>query len=816
MAARVHNRTFLQVGFFACQRDPRAHALAVVVKGTFRFAPGAAASPVEVAAQRPLSGDAAFDDEIGSSLRYPSDFAPFKPRADVLLVGTCHQPRGEARGVGRVALGVGGWSKALAVLGERRWTAGALGGYAPGDPKPFRSMPIRYERAFGGPAFPANPLGMGLLSDEAERTKAPSPLPHVELVDQLIRSPRERPAPAGFGPLHGTWGERRSKMGTYDAKWRAERWPWFPDDFDWGYFNAAPADQQIAGYLRGDEAIALEGMHPELARVASRLPGLRPRCFLRKASPEGARVEEVPLSLDTLWIDADAGELVLAWRGLAAVASKRFAEVEAVGVDVERLEEPPRSPDAYRDPAWWRDGGVRQEELAAREEVTAAATREPKPVDDDDAEALEEARAMLARGNAPPELLKRLESERTLDGFLAALRAEGPRVDPNAADAAARRAEEQGRDAAAAFGQDPAAFEGDEPAASEPRAASGPLTRDEVARRHGAGERLSGLELSGLDLSGLDLSGARMAGANLDGVSLAGASLVGADLGGATLRGAKLAGAALVGAVLEKARLDGADLEGADLSLANLGRAALEAANLRGAVLEGTDLTGATLTCADLEGAQLSGAQLEGVAAGGASFSGAAGDAPFLRAADLTGADLGEARLPGANFTGCVLDRARFERAVLAGASFERSRGVEVTFAGADLTRARASGAALPGARFDGIRADGSIFTGADLPGARFAGASLERAELSEACLDRADFDRAVLKQATLTRALLRGAVLTRVNLFRGQLEGADLTSADVRASNLFECELLEANTTSARFDRSNLARTKLERRGTE
>src|SRR5262249_26782145 len=151
------------------------------------------------------------------------------------------------------------------------------------------------------------------------------PLPNVEHIEQLLRSTRERPPPAGFGPLDRRWAERVSKVGTYDAAWRAERWPWFPEDFDWGYFNAAPADQQIAGYLRGDEALVLEGMHADVVRYESRLPGLRPRCFIAKGAHS---FEELALSLDTLWIDVDAGELVLVWRGVAPVASKGFEEVE--------------------------------------------------------------------------------------------------------------------------------------------------------------------------------------------------------------------------------------------------------------------------------------------------------------------------------------------------------------------------------------------------------------------------------------------------------------------------------------------------------
>jgi hypothetical protein len=293
---RIVNATPLKLGCFVYRRDPGADRLAVMVKGSFALAQGEAARVLDAEHQAHLSGDEAFDD--AASTRYPSDFSPWKPRADVMLVGTCHQPGSAARSVARPSLKVGRMHKAVAVIGERHWVE-QLGGYGQSDPKPFRTMPIRYERAYGGEGFGANPVGMGYVAEApAPGAKLP-PLHHIERADQVVKNPLERPAPAGFGPLDRRWAERTQKTGTYDKKWLLERWPCFPLDFDWGYFNAAPADQQIDGYLRGDEGIVCEALHPQHARFEARLPGLRPRAFLRK----NGVVEEIALALDTLWID---------------------------------------------------------------------------------------------------------------------------------------------------------------------------------------------------------------------------------------------------------------------------------------------------------------------------------------------------------------------------------------------------------------------------------------------------------------------------------------------------------------------------------
>ena len=69
---------------------------------------------------------------------------------------------------------------------------------------------------------------------------------------------------------------------------------------------------QVEGYLEGGEEIALDNLHPRHDTFRARLPGLKLRCFLKQ---EAGSAEEVPMNLDTLWLDADSDTLVLVWRG---------------------------------------------------------------------------------------------------------------------------------------------------------------------------------------------------------------------------------------------------------------------------------------------------------------------------------------------------------------------------------------------------------------------------------------------------------------------------------------------------------------------
>src|SRR5690606_15595879 len=134
---------------------------------------------------------------------------PWKPRADVLLIGSAHAPGGKPVTTLPVSLKVGRIEKKLGIIGNRIWKGKRLLGVTASDPEPFTTMPITWERALGGPKDKRNPVGCG--RDGADGR----PLPNIEIPGKLIHGPGDRADPAGFGPLSPTWSPRCDRMGTY-------------------------------------------------------------------------------------------------------------------------------------------------------------------------------------------------------------------------------------------------------------------------------------------------------------------------------------------------------------------------------------------------------------------------------------------------------------------------------------------------------------------------------------------------------------------------------------------------------------------------
>src|SRR6185436_12947079 len=133
----------------------------------------------------------------------------------------------------------------------------------------------------------------------------------------------------------------------YDRAWFKARWPYFPEDFDWTHFQAAPSAQQL-DHLAGDEPYEIAGMHRDHPLLRGRLPGLRARAFVQRTKEHGGTFHEVKLVLDTAAFDMDELKLNLVWRGFIEVSDDDAPEIQHVFVMSEPLADPPASLDEAR------------------------------------------------------------------------------------------------------------------------------------------------------------------------------------------------------------------------------------------------------------------------------------------------------------------------------------------------------------------------------------------------------------------------------------------------------------------------------------
>lgn len=574
----------------------------------------------------------------------------------------------------------------LVATGPRSFDASGV----PGPPGPFQPVPLRWENAYGGPGFLANPAGTGLTPG--------SPLPRLEDPDRLIRSRADRPPPGCFGPIAAWWPARTALLGSYGDAWQRERWPHFPADFDPAFFQAAPARQRLDA-LRGDERYRLDALQPGGGGFVGKLPGFCPRVFACRKHDEPF---EVLLRLDTVLFDTDAGRVFLTWRGSFDLDPAR-GEVDRLLVLREALDAPRSRADVAAHAA-----ALTEPRLAP----SASEPRHPKP--------------------APARFGEHLR--RVADGSSATASVFAARAALRAAPPPLPRPPT--RTEVEALVREGKTLRGRDLSGADLRSID--LSRQDLrgailARAQLSGACLEGTNLASANLSGIDAPDSIWTEADLSKADLTNAVLTRSSFVRARLDGASLAGAAMAEAVLDEAHADGADLSRADLSRARADGASLAKADLSGARLEAVSLRKAKLDDAKLyevsaeeillDDASLRDARFEQARLAKASLRGAAGAGSVWECADLT-----KAVLRGADVSGAIFAGARLVEADLGGVLAH-----EATFRAADLRKAVLDGADLMKASLEDARLDGALLRGASLYQAELQGAELEGADLARA-----------------------------------------------------------------------------------
>lgn len=332
---RIENTTPFETELTGTFETSAHEAVVVAAKATFELPREPDGACVLAEDQVPLF----FADEFGADPEtdatvYENDFAPFKPRCDVLARGPAVAPNGRPATELAVGIRLGNWSKSFAVHGSRIWLRGATG-YRVSDKRPFTRQDIGYDHAFGGTdpdpsdpsraaTFERNPCGVGFYPLRPDREGLA--LPNTSELRREITDHLGPHDPMAFGPLGRSWLPRRTFAGTYDEAWLEHRMPFLPNDFDARYHQAAAPDQQVP-YPNGGERLEIVHLSA-VPRIRTHLP--RAQVLMTFQRKSGRATQKVA-NLDTVLLMPDTFRLCLTWRA-KLVCERDLFEIDSIVV----------------------------------------------------------------------------------------------------------------------------------------------------------------------------------------------------------------------------------------------------------------------------------------------------------------------------------------------------------------------------------------------------------------------------------------------------------------------------------------------------
>lgn len=809
--------------------------LAITVMSAFSFD-----NPVELLDETDLWSFA------GSTLSNHDVLDMFMPKqeGEILAAGKFFSPGRKFVRAGSVRISVGSVNKTLHVFGDRYWIkkAGVVSGIS--DPQPMTEMEITYVNAFGGPGYKQNPLGKGMAKQGSD---ASIPLPNIEYPDELIGSPADRPQPAGFGPLGIEWQQRSVKLGTYDQKWLETRWPWYPEDMDWTYFNAAPEDQIIDKYFRGDEKVVIENMHPELFKIETTLPGLRMRCFVEKYSEEKEIFKELKTRLDTIWLFPEQEMGALIWRATTEVKDEDATDISAVVIDHELFADGERPLEYYRQLLYME--AIEETELPEPpEEIEPETIKRPEQPKVKEPEIDTETQAMIKEleekiAASEKEMMNDLKErginiEQIMKELPVAAGLTIPAVTETPGELSLSDLEKEIARGEAAVDEilKKAGIDVEKlmEAPKQMEQAELPSTEELIKSI-----RESGIDDPEIEKYLLEMEKEKEEAEKEIAVLLEEDKKREAELGKeeppekeeakeelepeteeALTREKVVEGYGRGESFAEK-DLSGLDLSGLELSGADFSKSVLENVNFSHTDLEfacftGSIMTGAVLTKTRLSHARMAGCNLTGVHANEVDMS----------HADVSEADMSQGDFEGAIFMGSRMNNSVFEMSRLKGARFTKASlrktgffGTDLTdavFEEADISNADFSETILQNTDFSRVKALSATFDGATGRNVTFKNSDLRKSRADETTsLERANFQNINLSEANwaganLTSSILSFATLNMTDLSSCNLLGSDFYRAVAKKAKFSKADLTDANMTSINLFRGDLTKAKL------
>jgi len=650
------------------------------------------------------------------------------------------------------------------------------------------------------------------------------------------------------------------KAGTYDQKWLENLFPGLPEDIDWTIFNAAPEDQHIEAFFKGDEPFEIKGMHPEKPRIQANLPGFKSRCFINQKTGDGEEFKEIKTSLDTVWLFPHAEKGIGVWRGVAEIQSDDAEDILHMLVAYERIDDTPRSFEHYREallkrldeekgalfmldekdliPTGEKSGLAALLEDAGKEEGALSKNMKKKVEK-------EKERAEKKKQEATKQMEELCEKHgldiETVMPPPPPPPPEVPEIDPNNLnpDEIMRLMKEAEADAVArkekAMADAAAKKEQVEKRVKELCDQQG-LDPDKVMAKLRV-QKLKRPVLSADDT----IEKLKNTKEAVEKKVSEACAILGIDYDTAVAQAKEHPGGGgfpMIEAVAKMEKLDPDDpkmlekLQLAEEQTKQVYRktahrlpepeplSAEEAERLKhefltahaqGQSFEGKDFAGVDLSGMDLQNADLRGIYLEGANLSGADLTGADLSAAVLAWADLSGARFNSAKmretcLGAANLTNAVVRDADLSEGVLS-----KSKLTDTDFSGAILDKVELMEAIFDNTNLSNTMLTNAIFFETDLSGADFSGADLTGSDFIKPKLNGVNFTAVKAEsvnfiEASCEKAVFKNADLTNARFPQNaNFKGADFSGAVLDNANLMDADLTDSSFIKASLNNANL-----------
>lgn len=229
---------------------------------------------------------------------------------DLIVLGKAYAA-GEPAGLVQVGLNAGKFFWGINVFGDRKWIRQG-DRLVPSAPAPFASMPLVWERAYGGKVkvdtgempFAANPVGRGFYMEETQAEG--SLLPNIEDPANPIRTWQDQPEPIGPGPYPKEWSLRAHRAAEFDMTAPIPRIIKLKP----AYFNNAHPRLVLKSSPNPGEWVTVSGVRPKGDACRFAMPDLGFHVYVQLQD----RPYVFPAHLDSMVVLAEEKRVVLGYR----------------------------------------------------------------------------------------------------------------------------------------------------------------------------------------------------------------------------------------------------------------------------------------------------------------------------------------------------------------------------------------------------------------------------------------------------------------------------------------------------------------------